>query len=188
MSQGPKIYTSIISGSKPQPLERLAFPFDAFKKGLERFIAVCADAVPVNLARKTFWMPTRIPDSHCPGLWMFGGQRTAFSPSITGALSAIIKAETGLDIDPERLIFAMSTEQIHDVRAQDPADAGIHVKIDAHYFEITEEEIKAVVLSPKEYVAELGLLEYDRKGLEGLTDHHLQPYLLDLHKAIFSQP
>ncbi len=175
----------IISGSYVEegysPIPRVFLSDEAYGEGLQCFVPLCTDILPINTERKTVYLAKRRAKPMA-GLWWLGG-RMYPDESLAGSAIRCFKRETGFDITEDRLIPVGFFEYKWKDRQQIPQTIGCHTASYLFSIALSNEEISALRLEQNEY-ADTTMTEYDR---EQLVQENAHQAILDAYDAIFNQ-
>ena len=165
-----------------QPIPSIRLSDEEYGRGLQCFVPVGTDIVPIDVDRKVFYLARRVSKPGT-GWWWIGGRMAPHETKEEAAVSNF-KRETGLELHQGRLkLVAVNDYRMKD-RAQPPQEIGCHMVGYIFTVELTTEEIVAVFgnLDEKEYQQGTGLYAFDRKRL---LREHVFPSILDLYDHIF---
>ena len=158
-------------------------PSELHSRVLESYINVCADAVPVNFQRKTIWLAKRRIKPQQDWWWIGGAMRAGETEE--EAIVRKFKAETSLQVAPERFKFVCLNRYYWKDRQQAPQDRGCDCLAFTFLVELDDKELEVVIrgLDSHEYGAASGLQEFDRQRL---VEVHAHPAILDFYNQVFS--
>lgn len=155
---------------------------EEYGRGLQCFVPVCTDIVPINREKKLIYLAKRAAKPMA-GWWWLGGR---MNPSETKESSALrcLKREAGLAISSDRLQLVAFMDLLFKDRQQAPQNIGCHMADYIFAVEFTEDELLHIQghLEAKEYKADEGLTPFSR---EELVMEGVFPAILDVHDAIF---
>ncbi len=163
-------------------MDKVFLDDETYTKAIEAFIIVCTDAVIIDPVRRTFHLAKRRSKPAADVWWVIGGRRQAGEDPLHG-IRRNFRRETGLDIGSEhfqmRCIFDMRWRD----RRQAPQGKGSHNLSYTYSACLTPEQIRfaSAHLEPREYYAELGLVEFDRERI--MREGH--PVIRALYDKVF---
>lgn len=170
----------IEEGSGPIPNVRLSD--EEYVRGLQCFIPLCTDIVPVNREKKLIYLAKRAAKP-MQGWWWLGGK---MNPSETKESSALrcLKRETGLAISDDRLQLVAFIDIHWKDRQQEPQTIGCHMADYIFAVEFSDDELEHIRtnLEGREYHAGEGLIPFDRNGL---VEAGVFPTILDVYDTLF---
>lgn len=178
MAKPPKIYRE----DENHKMEPVFLPNDVYAQAIAALVIYCADAVIVDIKRRTF----RLPKRHIhpmPSIWVIGG-RVLVDEDSPDAVTRNFRRETRLDLPTSRFTYMRTNRYRWSTRAQEPRDVGCDGLADIYFVELTEEECRLATenLDPSEYDLGFGLQEFNRERLVAEAVH---PMILDLYDEIF---
>lgn len=169
-------------GFQPPPATRLSD--EAYAQALQVFVPLCADIVPINRAKRIFYLaPRRLKPMN--GWWLIGGRMTPGETKIEAAARKF-KAETGLAISQDRFKLVAFLEYRCKDRQQEPQEIGCHSICATFTVELTPDELASIPgnLDEREYDKDVGLSAFDR---ERLVKEKVFPSFIDLYDQVFGQ-
>jgi len=164
-------------------MPRRALSDDIYRAAMESLIIVVADVLFIDRTNKTIYLATR-KAKPIQSEWLIGGRLFASEHAVEG-LRRIVKRETSLDLAPERLTFLGMNRYLCPDRQQHPQDKGSDSLSFTYIAELSQEERATAAgnLHPDEYIADIGLEEFDMKKL---TERNVHPALIDMHRTLFA--
>jgi len=171
----------IEEGHKKMP--RKFLPDKAYGEAIEAFVVVCADVVPINRERRTFYL-TKRSSKPIQGWWELGGKIFAGEPE-EEAISRIVKRETGMELPSKRFSLVSKGRYFCKDRQQEPQDVGCDSLVFHYVVELSEEELRIANsnLDKNEYERGVGLEEFSRQRI---VDEDVPEAILDLYDTVFS--
>lgn len=155
-----------------------------YSDAIQAFVVVCADVVPINRERKTFYL-TKRASKPIQGWWELGGRIFAGEPEHE-AIIRIVKQETGLELPSKRFSLVSKSRYFCKDREQEPQDIGCDSFVYHFIVELSKEELQAASenLDRKEYELDAGLHEFNR---ERIISEKVPEAILDLYDTVFPQ-
>ncbi len=174
----------IYKDAKDTKLEATFMSDEALCEFLDARVVVCSDVMLYNRKKESVYLATR---KHKPaeGPWVIGGQ-TKRGEKAKDTACRRLKAETSIDIDPQRLEYLTTAEYIWSYRAEPESTNGRHDLARTFALEITDEErgIIAQNLDQKEYEVKDGLKAYTH---DDLIAANVRSCLIDYYNLIFQK-
>ncbi len=164
-----------------QPIPNIRLHDKEYGRALQRFIAVCADILPIDREKRLFYLALRTAKP-LPGWWMIGGGIAAGTSKEEGAI-ANFERETTLLLPANRFELVAVNDYRSKDRAQSPQDIGCHTLGYTFAVELTPKELDSVNLDPSEYAANEGLKPHNRNQLIAASVH---PAIVDLYDDLFT--
>lgn len=174
MSRLPVVYIEPGSEGRITPQH---MPDEAYEQAIRGMIIDCTDVLMWDpLAKATYLAKRRAKPN--PSWWVIGGRRM---PGETPEKSAIrcFERETGIQIEPSRLVFLVENEYLWKDREQQPQDVGCHAVARVFGMVPTKAELAKIKsgLDAREYDVEAGIRSFT---IEEIRDGKLHSALFDL--------
>ena len=152
-----------------------------YGEAIQAFVVVCADVVPINRKRKTFYLAKR-SSKPFRGWWELGVRIFAGEPEDV-AIGRITKRETGLELPTKRFTLIRQNRYFCKDRQQEPQDVGCDSLVFHYVVELSEEELQTASsnLDENEY-EQVGLQEFDRQRI---VSEYVSEAILDLYDTAF---
>ncbi len=174
------VQSYVESGASQIPNVRLSD--EEYTRGLQCFVPLCTDIVPVDRERKLIYLAKRSAKPMA-GWWWLGGK---MNPSETKEGSALrcLRRETGLVISEDRLTLVAFMDLHWKDREQNPQAIGCHMADYIFAVEFSSKELGHIRenLEAQEYHVGEGLTPFDRKGL---IEVEVFPAILDVYDTLF---
>lgn len=153
-----------------------------YRKAIESLVIVCADAVPINRQKKTFYLCKRRRKPN-PGWWWIGGRLFA-GELPEEAIQRHFRRETSLRLTQKRFTLISLNRYFWKDREQRPQNIGCDGLVYTFIIEPSRIELGIIAkhLDPREYDAKHGLQEFDYKRLK---QEKVNSAILDLYKEVF---
>jgi len=153
-----------------------------YGEAIQAFVVVCADVVPINRERKTFYLIKRA-SKPIADWWQFGG-RVFAGESEREAIIRIVKRETGLELPENRFSLIRQNRYFCKDRQQEPQDIGCDSLAFNFAMDLSESEIRLARsnLDKKEYEQGNDIQEFSRERIIG---EKVPEAILDLYDTVF---
>lgn len=163
------------------PYARVGFLSQATYEEMMTFCTiVCADVIIVNLREQLLYLAKRVVSPAKNELWAIGGRRYAFEDPVKAAVR-FLRDDAGINVSVCRIHFVTMNDYAWNVVKQSTVHGSNNLCF-TFYVNLSKKEREQIVLDPKEYDIEFGLVAIGRKDLAKVS-----PPIRDFYHKLFGR-
>ncbi len=159
-----------------EPLEPVRLTDEEYSRALQTIVIACVDILFIDETTRRIYLAERIAKP-VDGMWWIGGRMRVNERREETAERCVLR-ETGIHLDPARLVYIGALDFMCGSRQQEPQSMGCHTMSFLYYVKAQPGEMESVSLDPSEYNAAAGLRPFTRAELiaAGVRGNLLEVY------------